>query len=38
MVMLCKLASVMKVKELCVGAFFKTKHSLDLSYTAVDTR
>lgn len=38
MVMLCKLASVLKVRELCVGAFFKTKHSLDLSYTTVDTR
>ena len=38
MVMLCKLASAMKVKELCVGAYFKTKHSLDLSYTAIDTR
>lgn len=38
MVALCKLASVMKVREMCVGAFFKTKHSLDLGYTAVDTR
>ena len=38
MVALCKLASVMKVRELCVGAYFKTKHALDLSYTAVDTR
>ena len=37
-VVLCKLASVMKIRELCVGAFFKTKHALDLSYTAVDTR
>jgi hypothetical protein len=38
MVMLCKLAGVTKVRELCIGAFFKTKHSLDLGYTAVDTR
>ena len=38
MVMLCKLASTMRTKELCVGAFFKTKHALDLSYTTLDTR
>ena len=37
-VALCKLASVARVKEMCVGAFFKTKHSLDLSYTNIDTR
>ena len=37
-VALCKLASIARVKEMCVGAFYKTKHSLDLSYTSVDTR
>ena len=37
-VALCKLASVSRIKEMCVGAFFKTKHSLDLGYTGIDTR
>ena len=37
-VALCKLASVSKIREMCVGAFFKTKHSLDLGYTGIDTR
>ena len=36
--MFCKLATVSKIKEMVVGTFFKTKHSLDLSYTNVDTR
>jgi PAS domain-containing protein len=38
LVTLCKLASVSRIKEMCVGAFFKTKHSLDLGYTGIDTR
>lgn len=38
MVVFCKLAILSKIKEMVVGTFFKTKHSLDLSYTNVDTR
>ena len=38
MVAFCKLATLSKIKEMVVGTFFKTKHSLDLSYTSVDTR
>lgn len=34
----CKPASIARIREMCVGAFFKTRHSLDLSYTTVDTR
>ena len=37
-VALCKLASIPRLKEMVVGTFFKTKHALDLSYTAIDTR
>ena len=37
-VALCKLASIPRLKEMVVGTFFKTKHALDLGYTAIDTR
>lgn len=35
---LCKLASISKIKEMCVGTFIKTKHALDMSFTAIDSR
>lgn len=35
---LCKLASISKIKEMCVGTFIKTKHALDMSFTVIDSR
>ncbi len=37
-VALCKLASTSKIREMVVGTFFKSKHSLDLSYKSLDRR
>jgi len=37
-VALCKLASLPKIREMCVGTSFKTKHALDLGYIGIDTR
>lgn len=38
LVALCKLASTSKIREMVVGTFFKSKHSLDLSYKSLDRR
>nr|QIA61845.1 hypoxia-inducible factor 1-alpha-like protein [Halichondria panicea] len=38
LVALCKLANTNKIREMVVGTFFKSKHSLDLSYKSLDRR
>lgn len=38
MVATCKLAGTSCIREICVGTSFRTKHSLDLKYTFLDTR